>query len=201
MSENSIDLNAIMKEAWDNAPEDVKERLRKKQNEPISASFHPEEPKEYFSILEENQCKNLCSSGKCNADCCGCVNILEAHFKKLKKFIPDGKEYYPVKFKDPIDGCVYIKPMTQNYKCVFLTDSNACSIYYTHLRPSICKRFGEDKTEPLFACLHVNEEMKNEIEEFQRLYLQQQANQSNPIAKTLLQKEGFSTSNNSNTEE
>lgn len=188
------DLNAILEEAWENAPEDVKQRIRAKQNQQISVSFQPEEPKEYFNTLKENQCKNLCSSGKCHADCCGCVNILESHFKSLKKFIPEDKEYYPVKFKE--DGYVYIKPMTKNYKCIFLNKDNSCSIYHSHLRPSICKRFGEDATEPLFACTYINEEMKSEIEEFSRLYLQQQAAQNNPIAKTLIKDQNSLDSNN-----
>lgn len=140
--------------------------------------------KEYFNTLKENQCHELCTSGKCKADCCGCVSFLEAHFRILKKLIPDNKEYFPVKTKE--NGFTYIKPVTPNFKCVFLTDSHTCAIFGSHLRPAYCKRFGEDPSEPLYACVHINEECRKEIEEFAQVYLQGLANQGNPVAKSML---------------
>ena len=189
---SSGQLEAALKEFWNNASEDVKNRLLEQQNQKVSVSSRGAHSGEFFitnffNTLKENQCNEFCQSGKCKADCCGCVNILEAHFKLLKKFIPDNKEYFPVKLKE--NGFTYIKPMTKNFKCVFLTDSNSCAIYGSHLRPSYCKRFGEDAKEPLYACIHINEEMKSEIEEFSKIYLQQQADLNNPIAKKLLSQE------------
>jgi hypothetical protein len=142
---------------------------------------------EYFNTLQENQCHELCSSGKCKADCCGCASLLESSFKRLKKFIPDNTEYHLVKTKE--NGFVYVKPVTPNFKCVFLTKDCSCSIYNSHLRPEYCKRFGEDASEPLYACTYINEEMKEEIQEFARLYLAQQARNGNPVAKHVLKQQ------------
>lgn len=138
----------------------------------------------YFNTLSNGECLDLCNSGKCNADCCGCVNILESHFKRLKKFIPEGKEYFLAKVKD--NGDDYVKPITSNYKCVFLTDSNSCSIYNSHLRPEVCRRFGCDSREPLFACVHINQELKSEIEDFQKEFLKSQTSMGNSVAKSIL---------------
>lgn len=130
----------------------------------------------YFNTLEAGECKKLCSSGACNADCCGCVPILEGYYKKLKKFIPDSKEFTEIHFTDE-NGYSYIKPFTSNFKCVFLSDSNECLIYNSNLRPDICKRYGEDPREPLFACVHINKEVQSEIEQFCSLYLESKKNQ------------------------
>ena len=177
---NEAEIEAILKEAWDNAPEKVKEDVRKR----LSAQKNQDSTLDFFNTLKENQCNELCQSGKCNADCCGCVNILESHFKLLKKLIPDNKKYYPIKIKD--EGFTYIKPITENCKCVFLTDSNSCAIYNSHLRPSVCKRYGEDSKEPLFACIHINKEMEAEITEFCQTYLQRQASSGNLMASHIL---------------
>lgn len=150
------------------------------------------EDKNFFNTLEEGQCKGLCDSGKCSAECCGCVNIYEPYFRRLKHLIPDGKEYYPVKIKEGTE--TFIKPMTKNFKCVFLSDSNSCLIYNSHLRPEYCKRFGEDPTEPLFACTHINPETKEVIEDFCKTYLEGAANAGNVIAKHLLDRHSIETS-------
>jgi hypothetical protein len=142
---------------------------------------------EYFNTLQENQCHELCSSGKCKADCCGCVSFLEVAFKKLKKLIPEGTEYFLTKTKE--NGFTYVKPVTPNFKCVFLTKNHSCAIYNSHLRPSYCKRFGEDKVEPLYACTYINEEMKDEIQEFAKTYLAQQAGNGNPVAKRIMKQQ------------
>jgi hypothetical protein len=139
---------------------------------------------EYFNTLQENQCHELCSSGTCKADCCGCVSFLEGHFKTLKKFIPDGAEYHLTKIKE--NGYAYVKPVTPNFKCVFLNKDHSCAIYNSHLRPDYCKRFGEDKSEPLYACTYINQEMKAEIEAFAKLYLAQQAGAGNPVAQHMM---------------
>lgn len=132
-----------------------------------------------FNTLEENQCHKLCSSGTCQADCCGCVSMREAYFKRLKKLIPTGTEYKVFTYKE--NGETYVKPITLNHKCVFLTKQNACIIHDSHLRPELCKRFGEDKLEPLFACIHINQEVKDEIEGFQQAYLSMCKQEGNPL--------------------
>lgn len=143
-------------------------------------------PKEYFNTLRPGECDLLCSSGRCNADCCGCVDFLESDFHKLKKFIPDNTVYYPHLFQSE-DGSICVKPITKNFKCVFLSKENSCLIYDSTARPAYCKRFGEDKVQPLFACIHINPEMKAEIEEFARLYLANQTQDGNILAKTILE--------------
>lgn len=189
MENKSIDLQSILKEAYDNAPEDLKKDLASKaeEKELASSRIHAAAniTNSYFNTLEEGQCCELCKSGVCHADCCGCVSILEGHFKILKKFIPDGTEYTPIRHKGD-DGMDYIKPITKSFKCVFLSKTNNCLIYKSHLRPEICKKFGEDKTEPLFACVHINPEAKKELEEFARTYLQKQSLQQNPMATHIL---------------
>lgn len=146
-------------------------------------------PKEYFNILRPGECDLLCSSGRCKADCCGCVSFPEKDFKKLKKFIPDDAEYYEYRFAcDDVD---HIKPMTANFKCVFLSKTNSCLIHDSALRPEYCKRFGEDRVQPLFACVHINQEMKAEIEEFARLYLESLAEENNAVIKAISESEKF----------
>ena len=137
-----------------------------------------------FNTLCDGQCKELCESGICKADCCGCISFREAFFKRLKHLIPDGKEYHLIPYKDK--GEDYVKPMTLNGKCVFLSDTNSCVIYGHHLRPDFCKRFGEDKHEPLVACTHINQEFKEVIQEFYKVFLQGQAQRGNSIARDML---------------
>jgi hypothetical protein len=139
-----------------------------------------EEGKSYFKTLCEGQCKELCTSGKCKADCCECMMFLESHFKILKKFIPKGKVYYLHAYKD--NGDRYVKPFTDDEKCVFLTSDNLCAIHDSHLRPELCRRLGMDGTNALFACHHINEEFKELIDEYKISYLEYLARSGNPIA-------------------
>jgi hypothetical protein len=102
----------------------------------------------------------------------------------LKKHIPVSKEYKIHKYKH--NGYTYVKPVTLDYKCVFLNSSNTCSIYKSHLRPKVCQEFGMDKTEPLKACMHINEDSADIIQEFARTQLEHLRNQGNPLAKDIL---------------
>lgn len=138
----------------------------------------------YFNTLKENQCHELCSSGKCKADCCGCIDMLESYFKLLKKYIPLSKEYKIHKYKH--NGYKYVKPVTLDYKCVFLSEENSCLIHDSHLRPKICQEFGMDPTEPLKACMHINEESAEIIQEFAKTQLERLKDQGNPLAKDIL---------------
>lgn len=164
------------------------DELVKEMDQLVSVSSRPAtQPEiEYFNTLVENQCRDLCTSGKCNADCCGCVSFPERHFMMLKKLIPESKEYFPAKVKEGQD--TYIKPITKDCKCVFLTNKNTCAIHNSHLRPAVCKRFGEDRIEPLFACTHINQDLAEEINEFGRVYLENQANAGNSVASRILDK-------------
>lgn len=139
-----------------------------------------------LNVLEEGQCKELCQSGACNADCCGCVSFLESHFKALKKFIPDeNQEYYLEKYKD--NGFKYVKPLTKNQKCVFLNKNNSCSIHHSHLRPNYCKCFGEISTNPMSACIHINKDVEKELAEFRYYFLLKEARNGNEVAKFTLE--------------
>ena len=138
----------------------------------------------YFNTLKENQCFDLCTSGKCKADCCGCVQMLENYFRVLMKYIPKDTEYKIHRWKE--NGDYWVKPVTLNYKCVFLTSGNTCAIYKSHLRPDICKDFGTDPTEPLKACMHINEDKIDIIKEFAKTKLEQLKSAGNPIAKDIL---------------
>lgn len=141
--------------------------------------------KTFFNTISEEQCHQFCQSGKCKADCCGCVSLLESHFRILKKLIPVDKEYFLYKYKES-DGFNYVKPITPNYKCVFLSESNSCSIHESHLRPAICRRYGSDEVEPLYTCMYVNEEFKDIIQDFAKVYLQKQTSNGNVIASHIL---------------
>lgn len=164
-------------------------------DEILKEAFASSKP-EYFNILRPDECSLLCSSGKCKAECCGCVDFLEHDFRQLRKFIPDGVKYEEYKLK--IGGNTYVKPLTENCKCVFLSKENSCLIYNSRLRPVYCKRFGEDRTEPLFACVHINEELTEYIDEFSRLYLLNQMQNGNPIAAEILSKSVPPDQNNEN---
>lgn len=172
--------NAILKEAWESAPEEVKEKILN-QNKEIEEAKEAELP-EYFRTLSEGQCKEFCTSGKCQADCCGCVPFPKQYFKALKKLIPAGNTYSPYEYRDRLNGFSYIKPLTKNGKCVFLTSENLCAIYGSHLRPQMCRNFGMDASNPLTACVHINEEFKDLIEEYGHAYLDYLASTGNSIA-------------------
>lgn len=137
-----------------------------------------------FNTLKEGECEQFVSSGQCHGDCCGCVTFNERHFMQLKKFIPRDKEYFATKTKE--NGVAMVKPVTPNYKCVFLGKDSKCIIYNSHLRPQFCKDFGCNSKEPFYACPHINKEYKNELEEFAKIYLQAQSKAGNPLAMHIL---------------
>lgn len=68
-------------------------------------------------------CVELIKQGKCKADCCGVVPIMENYWKILKKFAVR-KDYKIFKFK--YCGDKFVKALTNDFKCVFLKDDFSC---------------------------------------------------------------------------
>ena len=128
-------------------------------------------------------CVELIKSGKCNADCCGVVPILENYWKVLKKYAQTN-DYKIFKFKYNRD--TYIKAITKNFKCVFLNSENLCVIHNHHLRSWVCKIFGTDEKQPLLACPHINEDKKDYISNCADTVIQKLANMGEPASVELL---------------
>ena len=129
-------------------------------------------------------CTEFIKSGVCNADCCGCVPMLEGYFKVLKKFIPSDKKYEKTTFK--IDGQKWVKALSPDFKCAFLDKNNFCTIHNSHLRPDVCKKYGSSKIEPLLACPHINEDKKQYISDVADKTLARLVDINDPIALEML---------------
>ena len=124
-------------------------------------------------------CLELIKSGKCKADCCGVVPILEQYWKRLKKYAQTN-DYTIFKFK--YKGDTFIKALTKNFKCVFLNSDNLCSIHDHHLRSEVCKIFGFNEKEPLLACPHINENKKDYISNYADDFIKKLANTGEPAS-------------------
>lgn len=130
-------------------------------------------------------CIELIKQGKCKADCCGVVPILEQYWRILKKYAQTN-DYKIFKFKH--NGNTYIKALTKDFKCVFLNSECLCSIHNSHLRSEICKIYGYDNKEPLLACPHINEDKKDYIAQYADEKLIQLAKMADPAAVELLKR-------------
>jgi hypothetical protein len=83
-------------------------------------------------IMEGLNCKNCIS--KCGAACCGLVPISKKIFEKNKPY----REFLEV--VDLGDDVIF---ETKDFKCPYLNEENACTIY--DKRPEVCKLFGSEK--------------------------------------------------------
>ena len=124
-------------------------------------------------------CVELIKQGKCKADCCGVVPIMENYWKILKKFAVR-KDYKIFKFK--YCGDKFVKALTSDFKCVFLKDDFSCAIHNSNLRSDVCKKYGLDENEPLLACPHINEDKKDFISDYADNKLKQLAKMADPAA-------------------
>lgn len=106
-------------------------------------------------------CTELIKSGKCKADCCGCVPIPERYWQRLKKLVRD-KEYKQMPFTTP-NGQKWVAAVSKDLKCVFLDSECKCLIYKSPMKPPICNQYGLNSTETLLACPHINEDKKQLI--------------------------------------
>lgn len=107
-------------------------------------------------------CRELIKKGVCKADCCGVVPMEYRKFLQVKSkaYI---KDFELRKFKTmKIEYCVAIP---EDFKCVFLNrETFECEIYNSPRKSEICRKFGTSKTDPLLACVHINEDKKDIIE-------------------------------------
>lgn len=131
-------------------------------------------------------CVELIKTGKCKADCCGVVPILENYWKVLKRHAQTN-EYKIFKFKYNRD--TFIKALTKDFKCVFLNSENLCAIHNHHLRSQICKIFGTVENQPLLACPHINEDKKDLISNYADNVIKKLANMGEPASVELLNRQ------------
>lgn len=128
-------------------------------------------------------CVELIKQGKCKADCCGVVPIYEPYWKRLKKYALT-KDYEIFKFK--YQGETFVKALTKEFKCVFLSPDYKCAIHNSPLRSEVCKKYGLDDNEPLLACPHINEDKKDFISDYADNKIKELAKMADPAALELL---------------
>lgn len=124
-------------------------------------------------------CQELIKSGKCKADCCGCVPLNEGYWKILKKYAQTN-EYIIFRFKH--NGEKFIKAITKDFMCVFVKPDFSCAIHHSHLRCEVCKIYGTDKNEPLLACPHINEDKQDFISQYSDNKIKELMRMSDPAA-------------------
>ena len=128
-------------------------------------------------------CKDLIQKGICKADCCGCVPIYAGYWERLKKYAQT-KNYKLFKFTHK--GEKFIKPITEDFKCIFVKNDYSCAIHHTKLRPDVCIKFGTDKKEPLLSCPHINKDKQKYILEAEKNIINKLAGKGDKCAKELI---------------
>ncbi len=130
-------------------------------------------------------CLKLIKEGKCKADCCGCIPLNERYWRILKKHVQTD-DYKIFKFKS--FGENMVKAVTKDFKCVFVKPDYTCAIHNSHLRSEVCKKFGQDATEPLLACPNINEDKKDFLAEYSDKKIKALALKADPAALEYLKR-------------
>lgn len=98
-------------------------------------------------------CKKLCDSGKCDAQCCGPVPFPVDAFNKYA-YRAGVKKWEKLELMQDKAGQKYVLAKTKDLDCIFL-DKNSCTIYED--RPEVCKLFG---TSEELKCPHLTKQGK-----------------------------------------